>query len=78
MFKRNEGTLDRILRLAVAAVLLPTGLYGLGGLQGNALGLLVSLIGGLALFTGLTGYCLLYALLGISTLEKEDKQELSL
>lgn len=32
MFKRNEGTLDRILRLALATVLLPVGIFLLGGL----------------------------------------------
>ena len=38
MFKRNEGILDRILRVTLATVLLPVGLFLLGGLQGSVLG----------------------------------------
>jgi hypothetical protein len=33
MFKRNEGTLDRIVRVALGTVLLPTGFFWLGGLS---------------------------------------------
>ncbi len=73
MFKRNEGTLDRAIRLALAAVLLPTGLVVLGGLQGNGLGLLVALPGVLGLVSGVTGFCPLYVPFGISTLEAENK-----
>ncbi len=73
MFKRNEGTLDRALRLALAAVLLPAGLVALGGLQGNGLGLLVALPGVLGLVSGVTGFCPLYVPFGISTLEAENK-----
>ena len=73
MFKRNEGTLDRIARLAVGIVLLPTGLVLLGGMQGNVLGLLVTLPGVIGLVTALTGFCPTYVLFGISTLESEKK-----
>ncbi len=74
MFKRNEGTLDRIVRFVLAGVLLPAGLLGLGGLQGNVLGLLVALPGVLGLVSGLTGVCPLYIPFGISTLEPEKKE----
>jgi len=74
MFKRNEGIIDRILRLALATVLLPAGIFLLGGLQGTVLGLLAIGIGTLALFTGITGVCLLYIPFGISTLETDKKQ----
>ncbi len=77
MFKRNEGTLDRAIRLALAAVLLPTGLVVLGGLQGNGLGLLVALPGVLGLVSGVTGFCPLYVPFGISTLETEKKQSIA-
>ncbi len=73
MFKRNEGTLDRAIRLAVAAVLLPTGLVALGGLQGNVLGLLVALPGVLGLVSGVTGFCPLYVPFGISTVGAEKE-----
>jgi hypothetical protein len=74
MFKRNEGTLDRIMRLALATVLLPAGLFWLGGLQGSVLGLLATVIGVLALITGLTGVCPTYIPFGISTLEGKKRQ----
>jgi hypothetical protein len=71
MFKRNEGILDRIVRIALGTVLLPTGLFGLSGLQGSVLGLLLAGFGVLGLVTGSTGFCPLYVPFGISTLEKE-------
>jgi hypothetical protein len=74
MFKRNEGTLDRILHLALATVLLPVGLFWLGGLQGNVLGLIATGFGVLALVTGITGVCPTYMPFGISTLESEKRQ----
>jgi hypothetical protein len=73
MFKRNEGTIDRILRVGLAMALVPVGLFLLGGLQGNLLGLLVAGLSLLPLITGLTGFCPLYVPFGISTLEKEKE-----
>ncbi len=73
MFKRNEGIVDRILRVTLATVLLPTGLFLIGGVQGNVPGLIVTGIGGVALVTGLTGFCPLYIPFGINTLEKEKE-----
>ena len=73
MFKRNEGILDRTLRVLLSMVLLPTGLFWLGGLQGNVLGLVIAGFGLLPLITGLTGFCPLYVPFGINTLEKEKE-----
>lgn len=73
MFKRNEGILDRIVRVTMALVLMPSGLFLLGGLQGKVLGLLIAGFGLLPLITGLTGFCPMYTLFGISTLEKENE-----
>ena len=73
MFKRNEGILDRIVRIALGIVLLPVGLFWLGGLQGSVLGLVIAGLGGIGLLTGFTGFCLLYVLFGINTLEKEKE-----
>ncbi len=55
MFKRNASIVDRIGCLALATVLLPAGLFWLDGLQGSGGGLFAVGIGGIALFTGLTG-----------------------
>ncbi len=73
MFKRNEGIVDRILRVTAATVLLPSSLFLFGGLQGSVPGLVVTGIGVVALVTGLTGVCPSYNLFGISTLEKEKE-----
>ena len=77
MFKRNEGTLDRILRVALGTVLLPAGLFWLGGLQGSIVGLLAIGLGVIGWFTGFIGVCPLYIPFGISTLEAEKKQSTS-
>ena len=73
MLKRNEGIIDRTLRVALAMVLLPAGLFWLGGLHGTVLGLVITGFGLLPLITGLTGFCPLYIPFGISTLEKEKE-----
>ncbi len=77
MFKRNEGTLDRIVRLALGIVLLPAGLFWLGALQLSVLGLLAVALGVIGLITGLTGVCPTYNLFGFSTLESEKNQSIA-
>jgi hypothetical protein len=61
---RNEGLIDRAVRVVLGAALLA---IGFGVVQGVA-GTVVGIIGIVPLLTGLTGYCPLYALLGIDTL----------
>lgn len=73
MFKKNEGILDRIVRVTLGVVLLPSGLFWLDGLQGSVSGLVVAGLGGIGLLTGLTGFCLLYVPFGINTREKEKE-----
>jgi len=72
MFKRNEGILDRIVRVALGLVLLPAGLIWYG-LQGNIVGLVIAGFGVLGLLTGFTGVCPLYIPFGFSTLGKEKE-----
>lgn len=57
--KRNEGTLDRIVRVGAGLGLI--GLH-LGGVLGAW-----AWIGAVPLLTGLFGYCPLYRVLGIDT-----------
>ncbi len=73
MFKRNEGILDRIARVTLGLVLLPTGLFLLGALQGTVPGLIVTGLGAIGLITGVTGVCPTYNLFGFSTLEMEKQ-----
>lgn len=73
MFKRNEGILDRVLRVGLATVLLPVGLLLLGVWHSTVPGLIVTGLGSLALITGLTGFCPLYIPFEISTLDAEKR-----
>jgi hypothetical protein len=59
----NEGSLDRLVRLIAAGVLIG---IGLGVLRGPG-GIAMAVIGVIPLLTGLTGFCPLYTLLRIDT-----------
>jgi hypothetical protein len=73
MFKKNEGILDRIVRVTLSVVLIPAGLFVLGVFHANVPGILIAGFGGWLLITGLTGFCPLYIPLGISTVGKEKE-----
>ncbi|NJE04711.1 DUF2892 domain-containing protein [Thermococcus sp. M36] len=60
--ERNEGNLDRAIRVVVGLILL--GLWAADKVPYPTAVLIVGLI---ALVTGLTGFCAIYKLLGIST-----------
>jgi hypothetical protein len=64
MITTNEGILDRALRIVIGAALL---YLGLGGVVAGALGTTLSILGALALLTGLIGWCAVYSMLGIDT-----------
>lgn len=67
---KNEGTIDRVLRIILGAVMLALGWTGLvEGAPGAVLGFL----GFVPLLTGLVGWCPLYALFGVSTCPAESK-----
>ena len=57
--QKNEGGLDRILRVIVGLALLSLTVIGPQSMWG--------LVGIVPLLTGLAGYCPLYTLLGINT-----------
>ncbi len=60
--ERNEGTLDRAIRVVLGLILL--GLWAVDKIPYRTAALIVGLV---ALVTGLTGFCAIYKLLGIST-----------
>lgn len=62
MFKINEGSADRIIRVVVGVVLL-----ALFFLNPDAGWKWFTLIGIIPLITGLFGWCPLYSIVGIST-----------
>ena len=61
--KPNEGTIDRAIRLVIAAVLIGV---GLGVVRGPG-GIAMAVVGAIPLLTGLSGYCPLYTIFGINT-----------
>jgi hypothetical protein len=65
--KVNEGTIDRVIRVVLGVVLLYVGIMVVGG----AWGIVLDVLGVIALVTGVTGFCLLYKLFGsFSTAKK--------
>ncbi|MDO9509963.1 MAG: DUF2892 domain-containing protein [Candidatus Magasanikbacteria bacterium] len=65
-FERNEGTLDRVIRFIVALNLLGWAYFGFTG----ASAVICYILGGIALFTSLTGFCIIYPIFGINTIKK--------
>ncbi len=62
--KVNESGLDRIIRVVIGIVLLA--LYFTGTVSG-ALGIVLLVVGAIALLTGVIGMCPMYMLLKIKT-----------
>ncbi|MDD4136015.1 MAG: DUF2892 domain-containing protein [Candidatus Shapirobacteria bacterium] len=63
MFKQNESKMDKKIRLVVGVVSLLLALFVFTG----TIQIIAFVIGVLAIFTGITGFCLLYELFGIKT-----------
>ena len=59
----NVGTVDRFLRILAGSVLLYLGAFVYAG----SVGLVLDVVGAIAIITGIIGFCGLYKLLGIST-----------
>jgi hypothetical protein len=68
IMKTNMGTLDRIIRVAVALIILA--LYYTGVITGT-LGLVLLVFAVVFALTSLVSFCPLYPLLGINTKAKE-------
>lgn len=60
----NVGTIDRLVRLVIAGLLL---YLGLGVYGGSTLGMGLAIAAALPALTALFGSCVLYGLLGINT-----------
>jgi len=60
----NVGTIDRIVRIAVGAVLIG---LAFAGIPAAPLLWVSAVVGAILLATGLTGFCPLYAVLRLST-----------
>lgn len=67
VFHKNEGLVDRVLRVVAGSVLVAVSASTLtGGMQTVGF-----ILGGALLVTGAVGYCGLYSLLHISTISKK-------
>lgn len=62
--KTNEGTPDRVVRVALGAALVAAGSVVVQG----AVGVVIGVVGVVPLLTGLVGWCPIYTLLKIDTL----------
>ena len=60
----NEGLADRIARISLSLVPLALGVFAPFSV---AVRIILLIVGGYLLFSGLTGFCLIYALLHFST-----------
>ena len=63
--KQNEGRIDRVIRLVLGVALVAGGF-----LTHGTAAIVLWTLGGIALFTGATGFCLLYMPFGITTNKK--------
>jgi len=70
--KKNEGTLDRILRLVVAAMIVA--LY-LKGVISGVLAIVLGIVAVALVVTSFTGFCMLYVPFKISTMKKPAEPE---
>jgi hypothetical protein len=68
MFAKNEGPVDRTIRVVAGFALIAVGLFVLRGVEASVAGIVVAAFGGWLVATGTIGVCLLYLPLGISTL----------
>ncbi len=64
----NEGTIDRVVRVILGAALVLIGFVVVGGAGGTVIGV----IGFVPILTGLSGWCPLYSVLGVSTCSRRD------
>lgn len=67
MPKPNEGKTDRTIRIVLGVILLGLAFFSLTG----AAQIVAGVAGAIALVTGAIGFCGLYKILGISTMEKK-------
>jgi hypothetical protein len=65
MLRPNVGGVDRVLRVTLGAILFLGGVLLLIGT--TRLGVILVVVGGLALLTGIVRFCALYIPFGIST-----------
>jgi len=68
--QKNEGTVDRVIRVIIGIILIGLGVY-FQSTWGLVAMIVLIVLGLVALITGITGFCGLYKLLKISTIKKQ-------
>lgn len=66
---RNEGVIDRLVRMLIAEISILGAYFWLGGVWQ----IMLYIVGTIALITAITGFCALYKVLGIKTLYTNSK-----
>ena len=67
--KKNMGTIDRLIRFLIAAVIIT--LYSLGVISGT-LAIVLLVFSGIFILTSFISFCPLYLPFGISTAKKDE------
>jgi hypothetical protein len=70
--KQNMGSIDRILRIIVAAVF---GILYFNGIVTGTLGIVLLVLGGVFVLTSLAGFCPLYRIFGINTCARKAESK---
>ncbi|GAA0191050.1 hypothetical protein GCM10009122_53190 [Fulvivirga kasyanovii] len=68
--KTNMGSLDRVARIVVAALI---GVLYFAGIIGGTLAIVLLIVAGIFILTSFVGFCPLYFPLGISTKGRKSK-----
>jgi membrane-bound ClpP family serine protease len=71
--EKNAANWDRILRGIVGIILLAIAVINYSTL--GVIAIVLGILGAIMLFVALTGFCLIYKILGFQTLKKESKSK---
>jgi hypothetical protein len=69
--KKNMGTIDRIIRVIIAAIV---GILYFTGIISGTLGIVMLVLAGVLVLTSLIRFCPIYAPFGISTCALKEKK----
>ena len=72
MFAKNEGLIDRTIRVVAGIVFIAVGLFPLEALEVSIAGIVAAAFGLWLIVTGAIGVCPGYVPFGINTLPKKD------
>lgn len=71
---KNVGKIDRLLRFLLGLFLIWLGLWRLNGLEGNVIGILVSLASLMPFFMVVTGSCFVFKWIKVHSLSRSECQ----